>query len=122
MAKVRKNDLARQRRHARVRQRVVGTPERPRLNVFRSLKHIYVQLVDDTEGNTLASASTLDPEIRDRVAELPKMQQAELVGEMVARRAREKGITQVVFDRGGYAYHGRVEKLAEAARKSGLEF
>ncbi|MGI6209732.1 MAG: 50S ribosomal protein L18 [Anaerolineae bacterium] len=122
MANVRKKNLARQRRHARVRQRVVGTPERPRLNVFRSLKHIYAQLVDDTKGYTLAAASTLDPEIKDRLAELPKEQQAELVGETVALRAREKGITQVVFDRGGYAYHGRVEKLAEAARKNGLEF
>jgi large subunit ribosomal protein L18 len=90
--------------------------------VFRSLKHIYAQLVDDTKGYTLAAASTLDPEIKDRLAELPKEQQAELVGETVALRAREKGITQVVFDRGGYAYHGRVEKLAEAARKNGLEF
>ncbi|NPV07209.1 MAG: 50S ribosomal protein L18 [Anaerolineae bacterium] len=122
MANVRKKNLARQRRHARVRQKVMGTPERPRLNVFRSLKHIYVQLVDDTQGNTLASASTLDPEIRARLAELPKMQQAELVGETVAQRAREKGITKVVFDRGGYAYHGRIERLAEAARKGGLEF
>lgn len=122
MANVRKKNLARQRRHARVRQRVMGTPERPRLNVFRSLKHIYVQLVDDTQGSTLAAASTLDPEIRARLAELPKMQQAELVGETVAQRAREKGITRVVFDRGGYAYHGRVQRLAEAARKGGLEF
>jgi len=100
----------------------VGTPERPRLNVFRSLKHIYVQLVDDTVGSTVASASTLDPEIRERASSLPKMAAAELVGEIVAQRAREKGITKVVFDRAGYAYHGRVQKLAEAARKSGLDF
>jgi len=122
MVSVQDKNLARQRRHHRVRQTVVGTPERPRLNVFRSLKHIYAQLVDDTVGNTVASASTLDPEIRDKAASLPKSQQAELVGEVVAKRAREKGITKVVFDRGGYAYHGRVEKLAEAARKNGLEF
>jgi len=122
MANVRDKELARQHRHARVRQRVVGTPERPRLNVFRSLKHIYVQLVDDTVGSTVASASTLDPEIRERASALPKMAAAELVGEIVAQRAREKGITKVVFDRGGYAYHGRVQKLAEAARKSGLDF
>lgn len=122
MANVRDKELARQHRHARVRQRVVGTPERPRLNVFRSLKHIYVQLVDDTAGSTVASASTLDPEIRERASTLPKMAAAELVGEVVAQRAKEKGITQVVFDRGGYAYHGRIQKLAEAARKSGLDF
>lgn len=122
MVDVRKKREARERRHARVRQTVSGTPERPRLSVYRSLKHIYAQLVDDTHGHTLASASTLDPEVRDQLAGLAKSDQAALVGSVVARRALEKGITKVVFDRGGYAYHGRVQKLAEAARKGGLEF
>jgi large subunit ribosomal protein L18 len=101
---------------------VVGTPERPRLSVYRSLNHIYAQLIDDTKGCTLASASTLEPEIRERIAEVPKNELAALVGTVVARRALEKGITQVVFDRSGYAYHGRIQQLAEAARKGGLQF
>ena len=122
MVDVRKKRAARERRHERVRKNVVGTPERPRLNVYRSLNHIYVQLVDDTRGHTLAAASTLDAEIRGQVASLPKGDQAALVGTVVARKALERGITKVVFDRGGYAYHGRVLRLAEAARKGGLEF
>ncbi|MGQ9553811.1 MAG: 50S ribosomal protein L18 [Anaerolineae bacterium] len=122
MADVRKKREARERRHARVRKNVVGTPERPRLNVYRSLNHIYAQLIDDTKGYTLACASTLDPEIREQLSGMPKSEQAAIVGTVVAKRALEKGITKVVFDRGSYAYHGRVQRLAEAARKGGLDF
>ena len=113
---------ARERRHRRVRKSVFGTPERPRLNVYRSLKHIYAQVVDDTRGVTLASASTLDPEVRPAVEGVTKSEQARVVGQKVAERATAEGITQVVFDRGGYKYHGRVKALAEASRKAGLEF
>ena len=121
MAKRTREEL-RKRRHARVRKRVVGTPERPRLNVFRSLKHIYAQVIDDTRGHTLAAASTLDPSIRSRLPELTKVEEARLVGELVAQRALARGVRRVAFDRGGYKYHGRVKALAEAARKAGLEF
>ena len=114
--------VARERRHRRVRKKVYGTSERPRLSVFRSLKYIYAQIIDDTRGHTLAAASTLDPQLRDRLDGLKKMEQAKLVGELVAQRALQRGIKRVVFDRGGYLYHGRVKALAEAARKGGLEF
>ena len=113
---------ARARRHFRVRKKVYGTPERPRLNVFRSDKHIYAQVIDDTEGHTLAAASTVDSELAGKVKGKTKTEQAKLVGELVARRAQEKGIKSVVFDRGGYKYHGRVQALADAAREAGLEF
>lgn len=113
---------ARQRRHARVRVKVHGTPERPRLNVFRSLEHIYAQVIDDVNGVTLASASTIDRELRGQVASLPKLEQAKIVGKAVAERAKAKGVTRVVFDRGGYPYHGRVKALAESSREAGLEF
>ena len=113
---------ARRIRHLRVRRRVKGTPERPRLCVFRSLKHIYAQVCDDTTGRVLVAASTVDRELRDQVKGKPKKEQARLVGALVARRALEKGIGQVVFDRGGYKYHGRVQALAEAAREGGLKF
>jgi len=113
---------ARLRRHRRIRKRVVGSVDRPRLNVFRSLRHIYAQVIDDEAGNTLVSASTLDADLRDRVEGLSKGEQARLVGELVARRALEKGIREVVFDRGGYSYHGRVRSVAEAARSEGLIF
>ncbi|MGC8836789.1 MAG: 50S ribosomal protein L18 [Anaerolineae bacterium] len=113
---------ARERRHLRVRKKVFGTPERPRLNVYRSLSHIYAQVIDDTRGVTLVSASTIDPEVRPQVQGLPKTEQARLVGKKVAERALAKGITKVVFDRGGYKYHGRVKALAEASREAGLEF
>jgi len=113
---------ARLRRHRRIRKRVVGSVDRPRLNVFRSLRHIYAQVIDDEAGNTLVSASTLDADLRDRVEGLSKGEQARLVGELVARRALEKGIREVVFDRGGYSYHGRVRSVAEAARSGGLIF
>lgn len=114
--------LARERRHARVRKRVTGTPERPRLNVFRSSKHIYAQVIDDTRGHTLVAASTLDPAVRPEMGELSKTEEAKRVGRLVAERARAQGIERVVFDRGGYLYHGRVKALAEAAREAGLQF
>jgi large subunit ribosomal protein L18 len=117
-----KKRLARERRQHRVRKQVLGTPERPRLNVFRSLNHIYAQIIDDSRGVTLASASTIDKEVRPEVQGLPKAEQAKLVGQALARRALERGVKQVVFDRGGYLYHGRVKALAEGSREGGLEF
>ena len=159
MSKTSDTVLARRRRHERVRSRVQGTPERPRLCVFRSLRHMYVQVIDDTQGRTLLAVSTLDPEVQAEVtaaasaaaaqpeadkakgkgkgkgaktqpAEAPaepandkaKTRQAVAVGHVVARRALAAGIKSVVFDRGGYMYHGRVKALAEAARKGGLDF
>ncbi len=122
MKKVVPREVARKRRHRRVRKRVVGTGRRPRFNVFRSLKHIYAQVIDDTKGHTLAAASTLDPELRDELKGLSKTEQAKLVGRLVAKRALEHGVKEVAFDRGGYKYHGRVKSLAEAAREGGLEF
>ena len=114
--------VARKRRHARVRAKVVGTASRPRLCVFRSLNHIYAQIIDDSQGHTLTSASTLDPEIKGEIVGKIKTGKAELVGSLVAKRALGKGINRVVFDRGGYKYHGRVKALAEAARQEGLKF
>ena len=114
--------LARRKRHQRVRLKVKGTSSRPRLCVFRSLNHIYAQVIDDTQGHTLVSASTLDPEIRSDANGKSKAGEAELVGSMLAKRALNKGIKQVDFDRGGYKYHGRVKALAEAARQGGLKF
>jgi large subunit ribosomal protein L18 len=122
MDKAKEKVLARQRRHARVRERVSGTPDRPRMCVFRSLKHIHAQVIDDTQGHTLVSASTLDAEVRSQLNDKDKAAQAAVVGEVLAKRALEAGIRQVVFDRGGYRYHGRVKSLADAARKSGLAF
>lgn len=117
------------RRHRRVRKKIFGTPERPRLCVFRSKKHIYAQIIDDTIGHTLVACSSLTPEIREKIKELKekgeiknKVDIAFIVGEYLAKRALEKGITKVAFDRGGYKYHGRVKALAEGARKGGLEF
>lgn len=107
-------------RHQRVRVRISGTSERPRLNVFRSLNHIYAQVIDDTIGHTLAAASSLEREIREAAGK--KTEKAALVGRLVAQRALARGIRKVVFDRGGYLYHGRVKALAEAARQAGLEF
>jgi large subunit ribosomal protein L18 len=112
---------SRERRRRRVRAKVAGTPSRPRLNVFRSLQHIYVQLIDDEAGNTIASASSLDKEIRSQSG-LKKSDQATAVGKLLAQRARERSITQVVFDRAGYRYHGRIKAVAEGARAGGLEF
>ncbi len=113
---------ARHRRHARVRARVGGTALRPRLSVFRSSAHIYAQVIDDLKGDTLVSASTLDPELADGLAGKDKTGRAELVGALVARRVLAKGVTEVVFDRGSCKYHGRVKALAEAARQAGLKF
>ncbi len=113
---------ARYRRHSRFRAKVEGTTSRPRLSVFRSLNHIYAQVIDDLEGQTLVSASTLDPEIKGEAVGKVKTGRAELVGSLVAKRAVSKGINQVAFDRGGYKYHGRVKALAEAARQGGLKF
>jgi large subunit ribosomal protein L18 len=113
---------ARENRHSRVRAKVKGFSERPRLCVFRSLSHIYAQIIDDTRGHTLAFASTLDREVKVEANGKIKMEKAGLVGALMAKRALEKGIEQVIFDRGGYKYHGRVKALAEAARQGGLKF
>jgi len=115
-------NAARKVRHKRVRKKIFGTADRPRLNVFRSLNHIYVQIIDDEKGHTLVSASSLDPEIRNNVSDKTKKEVARMVGELAARRAQEKGIKEVVFDRGGYVYHGRVQEVAAGAREAGLEF
>jgi large subunit ribosomal protein L18 len=122
MASNKSRNVARLRRHIRVRQNVSGTSQRPRLNIFRSLSEIYAQVIDDESGNTIVSASTIDMNLRPEMAGKNKTEQARLVGEVLARRAREKGINEVVFDRGGYRYMGRVKALAEGARESGLKF
>jgi large subunit ribosomal protein L18 len=109
-------------RHRRVRQKVTGTISRPRLCVFRSLNHIHAQLIDDSRGQTLVSMTTLDSQVRSKTDGMGKSKKAEIVGTLLADKALNKGIKQVVFDRGGYKYHGRVKALAEAARKAGLEF
>ncbi|MCL6566914.1 MAG: 50S ribosomal protein L18 [Acidobacteriia bacterium] len=108
--------------HRRVRRRVAGTADRPRLAVFRSLKHIYAQVIDDRTGRTLVSASTLDRQVRQQVRNGGNVAAAKIVGRVVAERARAAGIERVVFDRGGYKYHGRVQALADAAREAGLQF
>ncbi|MDD2496026.1 MAG: 50S ribosomal protein L18 [Tissierellia bacterium] len=115
-------NLKRMERHYKIRNRIAGTPDRPRLNVYRSSKHIYAQVIDDATGVTLCSASTADKELRERVAELTKSDAAKLVGQTIGQRAKDKGINSVVFDRGGYLYHGRVKVLAEGARECGLQF
>lgn len=122
MSSVQSTREARERRHRRVRSKVEGSSERPRLNVFRSLKHIYAQVIDDTVGNTLASASTIDGELSAQCAGMNKTDCARLVGKVIADRAKAAGVSAVVFDRGGYQYHGRVKALADAAREAGLEF
>jgi large subunit ribosomal protein L18 len=113
---------ARNRRHERIRRELHGTAERPRLNVFRSLQHIYAQVIDDEQGFTLVAASSLDPELREQLDGMNKSQQAARVGKLVAQRAVARGLKLVVFDRGGYPYHGRVKALADGAREGGLEF
>lgn len=122
MSDKRNRETARHRRHLWVRKRIQVTKDRPRLSVFRSLKHIYAQVIDDVGGHTLAAASTLDKEVRGQIAGLNKTDQARVVGETLARRAKERGITKVIFHRGGYKYHGRVRSVAEGARAEGLEF
>ena len=114
--------VRRERRQRRVRAKVSGTSERPRLNVFRSNRHIFAQLIDDSKGHTLAAASTLDADVRTKAAALNKKDEAKAVGKLLAQRAAEHGLKQVVFDRGGYQYHGRIRSLAEGAREGGLEF
>jgi large subunit ribosomal protein L18 len=115
-------NISRKKRHARVRRTVTGTATRPRLNVFRSSKHIYAQLIDDVAGTTLVSASTTDTEVSEAVSKGATVEAAQKVGQLIAKRAKEKGHESVVFDRGGYLYHGRVKALAEAAREEGLQF
>ena len=120
MSKISKNK-GRLRKHARVRKHISGTPERPRLCVFRSLSNIYAQIIDDVEGKTLVAASSLDPEIKDSIEFGGNVEAAKKVGEAIAKRALDNNIDTVVFDRGGYVYHGRVAALAEAAREAGLK-
>jgi len=126
LEKGKRKEEARLRRKKRVRKKIFGTPEKPRLCVYKSCKHIYAQIIDDTIGNTLVAASSLSPEIREKLEELKKKggktEVAKAVGELIAKKALEKGITKVCFDRGGFRYHGRIKALADAARALGLEF
>ncbi len=122
MAKNKTRAAARIKRHNRIRRNVIGTSERPRLNVFRSLNEIYAQVIDDSKGHTIVSASTIDTELKKKFKGMGKKDQAKLVGQTVADRAKKKGIKTVVFDRGGYKYIGRVAALAEGARENGLQF
>jgi len=122
MSQTTMREVARQKRKARVRTRIFGTEQRPRLSVFRSAKHIYAQLVVDSTGSTILAASTLSPEIRGELGGLKKSDAAKKVGELIGRKAAEKNIRKVVFDRNGFLYHGRIKALAEGARESGLEF
>lgn len=121
ISKINKNQI-RKNRHLRIRNKISGTSETPRLAVYRSLNGIYAQIIDDTKGITLAQASTLDKAIEKEIAGKPRKEQARVVGAEIAKRALEKNIKSVVFDRGGYLYTGRVQALAEAAREAGLEF
>ena len=109
-------------RHARVRRKITGTALRPRLNVYRSLNHIYAQIIDDVNGTTLTSASSLDPDLKQTLGDETKKEVAKLVGQAIGKKAMDQGIKQVVFDRGGYIYHGRVLEVAAGAREAGLEF
>lgn len=122
MLKKESRNVRRQKRHLRIRKNLHGTPERPRLNVYRSLNHIYAQIIDDKAGRTLVSASTLDKELKGKLESTGNKEAARAVGKLVAEKALAKGITEVVFDRGGYIYHGRVKELAEGAREGGLKF
>ncbi|RJQ48453.1 MAG: 50S ribosomal protein L18 [Nitrospiraceae bacterium] len=112
----------RQLRHARVRKRVFGTTDKPRLNIFKSVNHIYAQIIDDTAGKTIVAASSIDKELKGRIKTGGNIEAAKLVGGLIAQRATGKGIGKVVFDRGGYLYHGRVKALADTAREGGLQF
>lgn len=122
MFKKEPKNVTRKRRHKRIRRNISGTSERPRLNVYRSLQNIYAQIIDDNNGYTLISASSLDPEIKEKLNGGSNREAAALVGELIARRAKANNIDRVVFDRGGYLYHGRVKALAEAVRNEGIEF
>lgn len=113
---------AREKRHYRLRNKISGTAQRPRLAVFRSDSHMYAQIIDDIAGHTLVSASTVEKEAKEKLGSTSNTEAAQFVGELVARRAVEAGITEVVFDRGGYVYHGKVKALADAAREAGLQF
>lgn len=117
----RRKVLARKRRHRRVRKRISGTSIRPRMNIFRSNRNIFVQMIDDVDGRTLVSCSTIDKEVAPKLADLSKVEAAKIVGQTVAERAKEAGITTVVFDRGGFKYTGRVAAVAQAAREAGLK-
>jgi large subunit ribosomal protein L18 len=119
--KISKNEK-RKKRHLRMRKKVFGTSERPRLNVYRSLSNVYAQVIDDESGTTLVSASTLDKDIKEKIQQRGNREAAKLVGQYVAQKALEKGIEKVIFDRSGYIYHGRVKELAEGAREAGLQF
>lgn len=121
ISKIDKN-ADRLKRHERVRNKISGTPARPRLSVYRSLNHIYAQIIDDVAGNTLVACSTVEKAIAESVKDLTKKEAAKVVGVEVAKRALEKGITEVVFDRGGYVYMGRVQCVADGAREAGLKF
>ena len=114
--------IGRQRRHERIRKKVSGTAERPRLSVYRSLNHMYAQIIDDSKGETIIAVSSLSGELKSEKGHRGNTGMARKVGELIARTAKGKGIEKVVFDRGGYLYHGRVKALAEAAREAGLEF
>ncbi len=122
MAHTKLRQVNRKKRHRRVRTKVQGTAERPRLNVFRSSKHIYGQVIDDQVGETLVAASSIDSELRSELKHGGNREAARKVGELLAKRAVDKGIKSVVFDRGGYLYHGRVKELADGAREAGLKF
>lgn len=113
---------ARYKRHRRIRKKIYGTPQRPRLNIFRSLKHIYAQIIDDSSNSTLVSASSMDKELKGTLGSGGNIEAAKNIGRLIAKRTLAKGVKQVVFDRGGYLYHGRVKALAEAVREEGLEF
>jgi len=113
---------SRVKRHFRIRNKISGTAAKPRLAVFRSNKHMYAQIIDDTAGNTLVAASTMEPEIAGRAAHTNTVEAAKAVGEAIAKKALDKGVAEVIFDRGGYVYHGKVAALADAAREAGLKF
>lgn len=121
MAKFNRGE-ARARRHRRLRNRVTGSPERPRLSIYRSLSHMHAQIIDDTKGHTLVAASSVEPEMKGKLEGTGNKEAAKQVGLLIAQRAKEKGITKVTYDRGGNIYHGRVAALAEGAREGGLEF
>ena len=122
MLKLASKNRTRQRIHRRIRARVIGRGEAPRLNVYRSLNHIYAQVIDDSRGQTLVSASSLDKEVRKTLKSGGNVAAAKAVGQILATRAKAAGVARVIFDRGGYGYHGRVKALADAAREAGLEF
>ncbi|MCL5292840.1 MAG: 50S ribosomal protein L18 [Actinobacteria bacterium] len=122
MSKTSERTIARRRRHTRVRRTIRGTADRPRLAVFKSARHIYAQLIDDRRGLTIASASTLDSQVRESIGYGGNIEAAKRIGALIAERAIAQGIKRIVFDRGGFIYHGRVKAVADAAREAGLEF